>query len=118
LLIDALPIQDHGLIGRHLGVSAATVARWAKTDNAPRLAHLALFWETRWGLSAANAHAVNGERLAQALARSLRTENDLLRLRLVQLEADRGTAGAANAPFFDPLRPDRSSGRGHARARA
>jgi hypothetical protein len=111
-LLDSLPTQDPRTIGAHLGVSAATVTRWSRSGNAPRLAHLALFWETRWGLSTLHAHAVNSERLAQALARSLQAENELLRSRLVELETQPGAAGAANAPWFDPSRPGRVSGRG------
>jgi hypothetical protein len=112
MLLDSLPTQCPRAIGAHLGVSAARVTSWARTGNAPRLAHLALFWETRWGLSVANAHAVNGERIAQALTRSLQAENELLRSRLVELETQPGAAGAANAPWFDPSRPGRGSGRG------
>jgi hypothetical protein len=112
MLLDSLPTQCPRAIGAHLGVSAARVTSWTRTGNAPRLVHLALFWETRWGLSVANAHAVNGERIAQALARSLQVENDLLRSRLVELETQPGAAGAANAPWFDPSRPGRVSGRG------
>lgn len=105
ILLDALPTSDTRAISRHLGVSPCTVARWARTGNAPRLAHLALFWETRWGLSALHAEAVNGERWALGLARALREENEALRARLVEIEAQQLDGGAANAPYFDPGRP-------------
>lgn len=104
MLLDALPTSDRRRISGHLGVSPATVDRWARTGNAPRLAHLALWFETPWGMSALNAQAVNGERFAQSLARSLREENDALRARLDELEAGQ-LDGAANAPYFDPGRP-------------
>lgn len=88
-------------IARHLGVSALTVRRWIKSDQAPRAAMLALFWETRWGLSALDAQAVNLVRSHVALNNALRRENETLRRRIARLE---GLAhGAANAPLWDQI---------------
>ena len=105
MLLDALPTRCPQRIGRHLGVSAATVTRWARSGNAPRLAHLALWFESPWGLNALHCQAANGERTALALARALRDENDALRACLVHLEAVALEGGSANAPWFDPGRP-------------
>lgn len=99
VLLDDLPTQDAERIARHLGVSARTLARWQRTGNAPRMAHLALFWESRWGLSAAHCDATNGETVALALARSLERECATLRARIRYLE-DTGDFGAANAPLW------------------
>ena len=91
--------RDAVRIARHLGVSARTLARWIATGSAPRLAHLALFWESRWGLSAAHCDAANGERVALGLARSLERECAMLRARIARLE-ETGDFGAANAPLY------------------
>jgi hypothetical protein len=99
LMLDDLPTQDANRIARHLGVTARTLARWRATGNAPRLAHLALFWETRWGLSAAHCDAVNGEAVALGLARSLERECTMLRARIARLE-ETGEFGAANCPVW------------------
>lgn len=99
LLLDDLPTHDALAVARHLGVTARTIANWQRSGNAPRLAHLALFWESRWGLSAAHCDAVNGQRIAYGLARSLERENAMLRTRIARLE-ETGDFGAANAPIW------------------
>ena len=99
VMLDDLPTCDAKRIARHLGISARTLGRWQATGNAPRLAHLALFWETRWGLSTAHCDAVNGERVALGLARALTREGDMLRTRIARLE-ETGDFGAANAPMW------------------
>lgn len=98
-LLDDLPTRDKRQIARHLGVCAKTVERWQRTGNAPRMAHLALFWETRWGLSVAHCAALNGERWARGLAAALERENATLRTRIAYLEAA-GDFGAANSPLW------------------
>ena len=90
-------------IGRHLGVSALTVRRWIKAEQAPRAAMLALFWETRWGLSALDAQANNLVRMHVGLNNALRSENATLRRRIERLEAL--SYGAANAPTYTPAEP-------------
>lgn len=99
MLLDDLPTRDATLIARHLGITARTLARWQASGNAPRLAHLALFWESRWGLSAAHCAAENGERVALGLARALERECAMLRARIARLE-ETGDFGAANAPIW------------------
>lgn len=73
--------------------------RWRTSGNAPRLAHLAVFWETRLGLSAAHCDAVIGESVALGLARSLERECAMLRARIRLLE-EAGDFGAANASLY------------------
>lgn len=99
VMLDDLPTRDAERIARHLGVTARTLARWSRDDTAPRLARLALFWETRWGLSVAHCEAVNGEAVALGLARSLERETHMLRARIARLE-ETGDFGAANAPVW------------------
>lgn len=99
ILLDDLPTRDAERIARHLGVSARTLARWQSSGQAPRLAHLALFWETRYGLSAVHCDAVNGESVALGLARSLERECATLRARIARLELV-GDFGAANSPVW------------------
>ena len=87
-------------IGKHLGVSALTVRRWLKADLAPRSAALAIFWDTRWGLSALDAQADNLVRMHVGLNNALRRGNATLRQRIARLEAL--SYGASNAPSFYP----------------
>ncbi|MBD8051061.1 hypothetical protein [Limnohabitans radicicola] len=89
-------------IGNHLGVSADTVRRWLKAEQAPRASMLALFWETRWGLSALDAQAVNLVRSHIGLNNALRAENQNLHRRIQRLESI-GQFGCANEPFRDSV---------------
>ncbi|MBN8506124.1 MAG: hypothetical protein J0L58_16795 [Burkholderiales bacterium] len=91
-------------IGRALGVTPRTVRRWLQAGHAPRPAMLALFWVTRWGLSAVDAEAANRAALYFALAESRRRQVEALRRRLESAEA-RADSGAANASSYDPLAP-------------
>lgn len=99
VMLDDLPTADARQIARHLGVTARTLAQWQRDDSAPRVARLALFWETRWGLSVAHCDAVNGERVALGLARALERECAMLRARIRRLE-ETGDFGAANSPVW------------------
>lgn len=85
------------VVGHALGVSVRTVYGWQAADACPRPAHLALFWESRWGRSALVADAVNGERVARGLADALGREVAALRARVAYLERV-GSFGSANAP--------------------
>lgn len=88
-------------IARALGVSPAAVRRWIAQDQAPRPAMLALFWVTRWGLSLADAEAVNLARLRSGEAAAWRREADALRLELARVLAV-GDFGAANDASLFP----------------
>lgn len=96
-LLDDLPTRCGRQISRLLGISPATLARWSRTGNAPRLAHLALFWETRWGLSVIDVQAENDRRVLQGLIQALERENEALRAQLKRL-VSLGLSGAANDP--------------------
>lgn len=98
-LLDDLPTRCRRQISRFLGISPATLARWASSGNAPRLAHLALFWETRWGVSVIATEAENERRVHQGLIRALERENAALRAQLARLVAT-GAHGSANDPLW------------------
>lgn len=89
-------------VARHLGISPITLARYTAAGQAPRAVMLALFWETRWGRSAADAEAVNWAAMHHRESTMLRRENAALRRHIEALEAllSQGTGHAANAPFF------------------
>ena len=65
---------------------------------------LALFWETRWGLSALDAQAVNLVRTHIGLNKALVRENANLQRRIEYLESV-GHFGSANAPMFQAPPP-------------
>lgn len=98
-ILGNLPTRDQQAIALHLGITAHTLARWQRTGDAPRMARLALFWETPHGLAAANCEAVNGERVVRGLVRGLEGEVRDLRTRIAYLE-EIGDFGAANAPIW------------------
>lgn len=94
-LLDDMPTLDLRLLARLLGVSPKTVRHWARTGNAPCMAHLALFWESRWGLSVLDCDLVNRERLHRGHVLALEREIERLRAQLARLPA-LGAHGAAN----------------------
>lgn len=89
-------------IARHLGLSPATVAKYLRTDNAPRAVMLALFWESRWGRSAADCEAANFGMVHYQHSQALRAQNAALLAHIAQLEAELGNqvGAAANGPIF------------------
>ncbi len=96
-------VQDVGSpnapsLAKHLGVTERTVYNWQLANNAPRAAHLALFWDTRWGRSAIDAKATNDARMYYGLAQSLRARVELLEAQSRRFEGF--TAGAANELRF------------------
>lgn len=88
-------------VARYLDITPATLTRWRR-DGGPRVAQLALFWETRWGRSVADSEAANRGARYYNLAQSLERENAALRRQLLQLEKQlaEGGVGAANTPFW------------------
>lgn len=90
-------------VAKFLGVSLRTVKNYRKEGQAPRAVMLALFWETPWGVSAADCQAVNEARMAYTKARILERENEVLRGQVLTLEKELSSAGygAANAPIFN-----------------
>lgn len=102
LLLADLPAPP-AQVARHLDLSAATLARYAATDSAPRPVMLSLFWESRWGRSAADVDASNTAATYYQRAAALERENAALRRQIARLEtelAQAPTHRAANAPIW------------------
>ena len=93
--IPASPAQ----IARHLGISTRTLERYTAAEQAPRAVSLALFWESRWGISTADVTAANTAARYYQLAQSLQRENERLRAQLQKLQ-ETSDFGAANAPLW------------------
>lgn len=88
-------------IARHLGITARTLGRYIAADQAPRAVMLGLFWETRWGRSAADCEAANYGAVQAGLAHALKRENTALRHQITRMETMLSDAAhSANAPFF------------------
>lgn len=98
-LLDDLPTRCSRQISKFLGISPATLARWARHGNAPRLAHLALFWESRWGIQTIELDVLNWRQVHLALIGSLERENAALREQLARVSA-LGSPGASNDPLW------------------
>lgn len=90
---------SHDQIARHLKISPATLAKYIKTGYVPRPVHLALFWESRWGLSILDCDIWNRETLRLQSIRGLEKSNAALKRQMAQLIAT-GHFGAANDPLF------------------
>jgi hypothetical protein len=96
-MLDDLGGRDVEQIAKHLGVSTRTVKRWRSKDHAPRAVMLALFWQTRWGVSAINCAAENDARMYAGYARCL-SEASGLRLPSIH-------RAAANSGLWEASRP-------------
>lgn len=100
-LLNDMP-ASRSQVARHIGVSLRTLQRYEAEQQAPRPVMLSLYWESRWGRSAADADAHNAAMAHRGHARALERENAALRRRIVALEAElmQAGTGAANLPFF------------------
>ncbi|AOS79213.1 hypothetical protein Q5W_09675 [Hydrogenophaga sp. PBC] len=89
-------------VARHLGLSTRTLERYEAAQQAPRAVMLALFWESRWGRSAADAEAARAADVHRGHAQALANENAALRRRIELLERELTQAQpeAANLPFW------------------
>ncbi len=89
-------------VARHIGVHERTLARYEAAQGAPRAVMLALFWESRWGRSAADAEAARAADVHRGHAQALANENAALRRRIEVLERELTQAQpeAANLPFW------------------
>lgn len=100
-LLDDIP-ATRPEVARYLGISLATLARYERQEGAPRAIMLALFWETRWGRSAADCEAANWATLQQSRVHGMERYTERLRGRIAALEAalDAQASQAANQPYY------------------
>lgn len=104
-MLDDIPATPRQ-IARHLGIAESTLATYRRANAAPRAVMLALFWETRWGRSAADTEAHNWGMVNQATAKSSqdhqkRMAGVIWRLEMeLQQAARAGGAVPANLPVF------------------
>lgn len=95
--VQATPRQ----VAMHLGVKESTLATYKRT-GAPRAVQLALFWETRWGRSAADLEAANWGAMYHRQATMAQRELDRMAAVVLRLELEIGhqDGQAANSPVW------------------
>lgn len=98
-LLDDQPTNNKAAIAKHPGVTTTTLKRWSAQESAPKVAMLALYYESRWGQSQLFTELFNGEQFARREVDGLKRENAMLRTRIARLEA-LGGFGAANEPLL------------------
>jgi len=85
-----------------LDISPATLRRYRTKGHAPRSIHLALFWESVWGIQ--YIESISGLRTSTyfAQAKALERQNERLKDQIAKLEAEitRTETGPANLPIF------------------
>ena len=96
--IHATPAQ----LARHLDIKESTLATYRRRGGAPRAVMLALFWDTKWGRSAADVDSFNHATYAVSEARALREHLGRMAGIIWQLENERESSSvtASNSPFF------------------
>lgn len=99
-MLDDLP-TNHKQVARHLGITLQTLNKYIKAEGAPRAIMLALFWETRWGRSAANSEAANWAALCYRQVQGLENQIEILRKQITLLETEENRFGAANSSIFN-----------------
>ena len=103
-MLDDIPASPQE-IARHLEVSTRTLQTYSRT-GAPRAVALALFWETRWGRSAADTEAANWGSLHYRGHMIAQRELERMGGHIERLEAEltraytQGADMAANAPVW------------------
>lgn len=90
-----------------LGIQPSTLANYKRTGQAPKPIMLALFWETKWGMSAADCEARRFGDTYRDLAKSYERKNAILLMQIKLLEdelarmaRESSAPGAANGPIF------------------
>lgn len=100
-LVNDMPTGRANLAA-HLGISMRSLQRYEADNQAPRAVMLAMFWESRWGASQADADLHNTAQVLCHQVAGLTRENAALRRRLLVLESElqQVPRRAANLPFF------------------
>jgi len=100
LMLEEIPFS-YKQIAAYLGVSVRTLERYRNTGHAPKSVQMALFWETKWGRSFANADAMNEAMYMRSVAQSLTDQLDQSRKQIELLERTIAqTSYAANSPIY------------------
>lgn len=89
-------------VSKLLGVDERTIRRWVKNGTAPRMAYLAVFWESRWGRSIIDTDHHNEMQLMRERVRIL--ESQVVRAKDIITGLRRMQYGTANEPLYDELR--------------
>ncbi|WP_043003141.1 hypothetical protein [Comamonas testosteroni] len=100
-ILDDLSYSDAQL-ARLLDLKPATIRKYRRQGQAPRAVHLALFWESRWGIATIDAVAFNHAAGNYARAESLQRRNNKLVKQILTLEKEltRQKNAPANALIF------------------
>jgi len=100
LMLEDIPFS-YKQIASYLGISVRTLERYRNADSAPKSVLMALFWETKWGLSLVNSQAVNEAMYMRGLAHSLTDQLDESRKQIELLERTIASSSyAANSPIY------------------
>ena len=85
-----------------LNITPATLRKYRNANQAPRAVHLALFWESIWGISYIESIAGLRTSTYFAQAQSLERQNKRLMEQIAKLEAELACSdtGPANLPIF------------------
>jgi hypothetical protein len=106
-MLDDLGRPKPAALARALRVSASTVRRWIADDAAPHSVMVAIFWITRWGISAIDAEAYNSATMHAGLAVQLKldlAESHRQVARLVELlDQAKHFDQAANCPIYSDM---------------
>lgn len=100
-MLDDIQATDQDIC-RLLGVKPSTLKTYRRTGNAPKAVLLALFWETRWGRSAADTEAHNFGMVHMRNTKALESHIGRMAGVIWQLEKelDGVGTGAANSPVW------------------
>lgn len=100
-MVDDLP-ATRLQIAQHLDITARTLDGYVKAGGAPRPVMLSLFWETKWGRSAADTEAANWGALYYRQAKISERARDRMAGIIAALELELSCANvpgaAANSP--------------------
>lgn len=104
-MLDDLSHYTQRQIAAHLGIAESTLKAYRRQGGAPRPVMLALFWETKWGRSAADTEAFNAARVATGESQSLKAHQARLAGIIWKLELELSREAAwgwrsANVPVF------------------
>lgn len=90
-----------GRAAQILGESESKIKRWIRTERVPKMAVLALYWETQYGRSLIDSDHRNELSLMSLRIRIL--EQQLVKAKDIITGLRRFNYGTANEPLFDEL---------------